>query len=110
MSESDASTDHTPAAADEYRQVELERPIRRGKQSVALVALRRPRAGELRGVALTDVMQMDVAALARVIPRVSDPVLSAAEINALDPADLVQIANEVIGFLLPKQARLDSTG
>lgn len=84
--------------------ITLDTPIKRGDNEITEIALRKPSAGELRGVTLTDLLQMDVAALTKVIPRISDPALTEAEVARMDPADLVQIGGVVAGFLLPKAA------
>lgn len=83
----------------------LDQPIKRGETEITAVELRRPAAGELRGLNLTDLLQMDVVALQRVLPRVSTPALTEAEVAALDPADLLQLGATVAGFLLPKAAK-----
>lgn len=82
----------------------LETPIQRGETLIRDIALRKPKAGELRGVNLTDLLQMDVVAVTKVLPRISDPTLTEAEIASLDPADFLALASEVAGFLLPKSA------
>lgn len=84
--------------------IPLDTPIKRGETEITSISLRRPAAGELRGVNLTDLLQMDVIAVTRVLPRISDPTLTEAEIAQLDPADFTQLASEVAGFLLPKSA------
>lgn len=85
--------------------ITLDSPIVRGEQTIDKVQLRKPAAGELRGVALSDLLQMDVAALQTVLPRITSPILTAHDVAQLDPADLVQLAGGVVGFLLPKAAR-----
>lgn len=82
----------------------LDTPIKRGDNDIAEMTLRKPASGELRGVTLSDLLQMDVAALTKVVPRISDPALSEVEVARMDPADLVQIGGVVAGFLLPKAA------
>lgn len=84
--------------------ITLDTPIKRGDNDIAEISLRKPSAGELRGVTLTDLLQMDVAALTKVVPRISEPPLTEIEIARMDPADLVQIGGVVAGFLLPKAA------
>jgi len=84
--------------------IPLDTPIKRGDNDISAISLRKPSAGELRGVTLTDLLQMDVAALTKVIPRISDPALTEAEVARMDPADLVQLGSAVTGFLLPKSA------
>ena len=88
--------------------ITLDTPIKRGDNDITEIALRKPSAGELRGVTLTDLLQMDVAALTKVIPRISDPALAEAEVARMDPADLVQIGGKVAGFLLQRSARAEA--
>ncbi len=84
--------------------VTLDTPLKRGEQTIRMIELRKPRAGELRGVSLFDLMRMDVAALQTVLPRISTPALTAHDVNQLEPADLFQLAAEVAAFLAPKAA------
>jgi len=83
--------------------VPLDTPIKRGEQTITEITLRKPDSGGLRGVSLTALLQMDVDALTAVVPRISTPTLTAPEVRAMDPADLVQIGGAVAGFLLPKR-------
>lgn len=84
--------------------VTLDTPIQRGETCISAITLRKPKAGELRGVALTDLLQLDVTALQTVLPRISAPMLLKQDVAELDPADLVQLGTKVAGFLLPKAA------
>ncbi len=83
--------------------VELDTPIIRGEQRIARLTLRKPMAGELRGVSLIELMQMEVNALRKVLPRISSPSLTDIEVGRMDPADLVQCGVAVSGFLLQKR-------
>lgn len=85
--------------------VTLDTPIRRGESEITAIELRKPASGELRGLSLTDLLQMDVNALHRVLPRISMPSITEAEAASLDPADLLQLGAKVAGFLLPKAER-----
>lgn len=82
--------------------VALDTPIKRGGQEITRITLRKPSAGELRGLSLTEVLQLDVGSLQRLLPRISDPVLTEHDVAQLDPADLVQLGGVAVGFLLPK--------
>jgi hypothetical protein len=82
--------------------VTLEVPIKRGEQEIKQIRLRRPMGGELRGVSLSDLAQLDVGAIIKVAPRIAIPTLTTADMNSIDPADLMQIGSEILGFLLPK--------
>lgn len=83
-------------------EITLDTPIKRGTTEITKLNLRKPNAGELRGTNLTDLLQMDVIALQRVLPRISDPTLTEQDVAAMDPADLMKCGGKVAGFLLPK--------
>lgn len=85
--------------------VTLDTPITRTGGNITAITLRKPSAGELRGVQLGALMQLDVGALLAVLPRVTQPSLTVQELSTMDPADLLQIGTEVAGFLLPKALR-----
>lgn len=89
--------------------VPLDTPIQRGEQKIESVTLRKPAAGELRGTSLTALLQMDVDALTVVLPRISEPALTQADVRKMDPADLVQLGGTVAGFLLQKGLKPDAS-
>jgi hypothetical protein len=89
--------------------ITLDTPIQRGEQTITSIALRKPASGELRGIALTELLQLDVAALQKVLPRISSPTLTEQDVGRLDPADLVQLGTKVAGFLLPKSAQAEQS-
>jgi hypothetical protein len=89
--------------------VSLDTPIRRGKQEITSVTLRKPNAGELRGIQLAELLNLDVSSLIKVLPRISSPALTAPEAASMDPADLLAIGTKVVGFLLQKQAKTDAS-
>lgn len=85
--------------------ITLDTPVKRGKTEIAQITLRKPSSGELRGIQLAELIQLDVASLIKVIPRLSNPGLTAPEVANLDPADLLAIGGKVVGFLLQKSAK-----
>ena len=89
--------------------VVLDTPIRRGTTSIDSITLRKPNSGELRGVSLADLLQMDVASLIKVVPRISSPTLTAIEVSGMDPADLLALSSKISGFLLQKSAKTDAS-
>ncbi|HFS6024379.1 TPA: phage tail assembly protein [Raoultella ornithinolytica] len=84
--------------------VTLDTPIKRGDATITEIVLRKPQSGALRGTRLQAVMEMDVASMMTVIPRISTPALTPQEMADLDPADLSAMSIEVVFFLLPKSA------
>lgn len=101
---SDSQTAVTPAGTV----ITLDTPLTRGETEITELRLRKPTSGELRGVSLADVLQMQTDALITLIPRLSTPSLTAAEVRQMDPADLVQCGGEIAGFLLTKRAKGES--
>lgn len=89
--------------------IELDIPIERGEQSITHLTLRKPKAGELRGVNLLDLMQMNTNVLTKVLPRITQPSLTEADIGKLDPADLTACAIQVACFLVQKSAKTDAS-
>ncbi|MGL6112682.1 MAG: phage tail assembly protein [Rubrivivax sp.] len=89
--------------------ITLDTPIKRGDTAITEIDLRKPLAGELRGCSLTELLQMDVSALTRLLPRVTQPALTEAEIGRMDPADLLQLGAQVTAFLLPTASRPDAS-
>lgn len=87
--------------------VELDTPILRGETEITSVTVRKPQSGALRGTRLQALLDMDVNALITVLPRITTPALTTAEINEMDPADLVSLSVEVVTFLLKKSVLSD---
>ncbi|GHE20121.1 phage tail assembly protein [Halomonas urumqiensis] len=108
MDENATETQATEQVRTATETVELDTPLQRGKQTVTEIHVRKPKAGSLRGVALADLLQMDVQALTKVLPRITEPALTEPELRAMDPADLVQLGNAVSNFLLPRRMRADA--
>ena len=90
-----------PGVATEV--VELETPLQRGKTLVKEIPIRKPMAGGLRGVSVVDVMSLDVAALSKVLPRITTPALTEGELKTMDIVDLIQLGTALNGFLTPKK-------
>lgn len=78
----------------------LVQPISRGETKITDVALRMPDTGALRGLKLTNVLQMDVNTMQVLIPRISEPALLPDEVAALSPANLLLLSDEVVSFFM----------
>ncbi|QBR32946.1 MULTISPECIES: phage tail assembly protein [Pseudomonas] len=87
----------------------LDTPILRGKNQIDSLTLRKPQSGELRGVHLVDLLNLDVGALLKVLPRITSPSITAPEAAGMDPADLLACGNKVAHFLLQKSVRMDAS-
>lgn len=87
--------------------ITLDSPIKRGDQTIESITLRKPGPGDLRGCNLADLMQMDVNALIKLLPRITEPTLTAHDVISMDTADLLQCGVEITGFLIPKAKQQD---
>ena len=91
-----------------FKTITLDTPLTRGETEITEIQIRKPKVGELRGVSLSQLMQMDVSELTKIMPRITQPTLTAEEIQNMDPADLIQVAIEVAYFLAPKALKTES--
>lgn len=80
----------------------LTRPIERGEGELAKLTIREPGTGDLRGLKLADVLQLDVTALMTLLPRITVEGLTGPEAAKLSPADLARAGGAVVGFFAPE--------
>ena len=93
-----------------FRTVILDSPIQRGETTIETLQLRKPRSGELRGLSLVDLGQLKVDSLTKVLPRITVPPLTEAEVGNMEPADLLACGAEIGSFLLQRSQRMDVLG
>ena len=86
-------------------QHDLETPIQRGEQTIDRITLRKPTVQTLRGLSLGSLVQMDVDSISKLLPRISTPTLTSAEIANLDPADLLALCAGISSFFLTRAQR-----
>jgi|APEBP8051072661_1049379.scaffolds.fasta_scaffold00041_31 Phage tail protein E. len=85
--------------------VVLDEPLTRGDTRISELALRKPNSGELRGLSLVSLTQLDITALITLLPRITSPILTQAEAAQLSPQDLMQLGSEVLGFFMTAAER-----
>jgi len=90
------------AEDNRFHTVELTAPIKRGEATIDTLNVRRPGAGELRSLSLSDLMTSDATALLKLIPRITEPPLTTVEADALDPADFAEIGGVIRGFFMTR--------
>lgn len=88
--------------------VPLKTKLKRGDKEIKQVEVREPVSGELRGLAIVDLVRMEVSALIKVLPRITQPTLTEQEVAALHPADLTALGMEISGFLSPADSAEES--
>lgn len=82
--------------------------IKRGETTIDSITLRRPNARDLAGLTLQGVVRGDVASIQALAPRISSPILTPHEAQALDPSDLMAIAAVVIEQLVVMVGEYDT--
>ena len=87
--------------------VDLEEPIVRGSETIDKLTLRKPHGGELRGLSMMDLARMDATAVAKVLPRITMPPLTAQEVDDLDATDRFALATEIASFFLSAKMRAE---
>jgi hypothetical protein len=72
--------------------------------TIDAVTLARPTVAALKGLQLAMVQVQDVSAICRLLPRITTPALTPAQVESLDPADFAALANRVsLFFMSPEQ-------
>lgn len=98
----------TQDAPKDVTVVTLDAPLLRANgESITHIEIRKPNAGALRGLALSDLLRLQTEAIQTILPRISTPMVLKPEVAKLDPADLVALGTAVVGFLVPKNQRAD---
>lgn len=91
-----AKTFTAPASAT----VTLVEPIARESGPIETLTLRKPKAGELRGLNLQALVTADVNAVLTVLPRICDPFLTDPEVASLSAEDLAELGGTIAGFFM----------
>lgn len=94
------------AIADPNRiPITLETGFMRGVDNIINVTLRKPLAHALRGLSISDVIQQDVNALIKLVPRISEPPMTEPEVASLEAQDILKIGMAVMGFFADKEKK-----
>ena len=105
LKQKDAATPPALPTNPDIETVEFDNPIVRGSLTITEVNINKPKTGALRGLALTDVLKLDVDTIIKLVPRVSTPPLTEPEVANLDTVDFLRISTAVVGFFASKDQR-----
>lgn len=89
--------------------VRLDEPVKLGGADVVEFTVTAPRAGQLRGVKVAEILMMDASAHIRLIPRIAKPILTEADVAALSAADLTAFMSAIVPFFATK-AQMEAMG
>ena len=87
--------------------IELDADIQIGGEHLEKLDIRKPNAQALSGIKIADLLQGDVNAVLKVLPRVSTPTLTQQQAQHLEPCDIAQIGGALMLFLQPKSQRAE---
>ena len=66
--------------------------------AITEVEVRKPFAGEMRGLSFSNIMELDVDSMVTLIPRISD--LTERQMINLDPVNMAPLFTAVVGFFV----------
>lgn len=91
----------------EVQTVQLDAEIKMGDQTITELEVRKPNTQALSGVKIADLLQGDVNAICKVLPRVTTPTLTPSQVQQLEVSDIAQIGGALMLFLQPKSQRAE---
>jgi len=87
-------------------EIKLSTPIKHAGADLTVITLRPPAtAGELKGVKVLDVLQLDTTAHANLFPRINTDGLTQEHFWGLPPVDMMAIQTAVVGFFVAEDTR-----
>ena len=82
--------------------ITLNKPIKRGEKEIGEIDLREPSAGELRGVSLGELSQLNTDAVLKLLPRLTLPAITENEADDMPVSDLMKFASAIYDMLQGK--------
>lgn len=89
--------------------ITFDTPIDQAGTKIKEVKLRKPKAGELRGMKLRDVLSMDVTSMIQLLPRITEPALAPATVDEMELNDFTTLSVVVTSFFA-KKSQLETAG
>jgi hypothetical protein len=88
-----------------FTPINFEEGFKRGEDNVLELKLRRPMAGDLRGLSAIDVIRQEYAAVEKLAPRITLPPMTAQDVASLSPADFMELGSGIADFFMSRQSR-----
>jgi hypothetical protein len=89
----------TPAAS---QTITLDFPIKRGETEIKSITINRPKALQLMGLAYRDLISTQISAYVELLPRITMPPLTSAEVEELEAPDVAEIVGVIRDFFMTK--------
>lgn len=109
--EGDADADEDEDEEEKVKNglIELSRPLTIGEEEIASFTIRKPGAGEMRGLSLGRILKLDYRAVVTMLPRISSPRITKGLAAKMSAADFLSAGAEIVSFLLPKESTGSAT-
>lgn len=78
----------------------LQHPIQREGGPIAALTLRKPKAGQLRGLNIQSLMVGDVTSVMTLLPRIASPIITPHEAAQLEAEDIAEAAGTIMLFFM----------
>lgn len=91
------------------KNVPLVEPITRGETKISEFSLRKPVAGELRGLQIATLQMGDINAVIKLVPRISNPLITEQEVATLGSEDIAEVSEVISGFFSTSAMRAFQT-
>lgn len=86
--------------ANGHATVKLAGALMIGDEAVPEITIRKPVSGDLRGIKLVQLLEMDVDTVGTVLERVTQPPLNKLTFYQLEAPDLANLSTALVGFFL----------
>lgn len=83
--------------------IPLDEPLERAGGTLDTLRFRKPVSGDLRGMSIAKLGQLDYDEQRKLLPRISLDALIAEEVDKLSVADQLEISGALTDFLVPKR-------
>lgn len=80
--------------------ITLEQGVKLGENTITEITITKPLVSHLKGVSLKNLMDMQTDEITKIIPRVTTPSLPPHALDSMDFTEFMQVASEVLGFLM----------
>lgn len=90
-------------------EIELTAPVTRKGGDIKAVRIRKPHGGELRGLEMSAIIRGQYDQTAVCLSRCTQPALTVAEIDQLDPFDLGALSGTLSGFFMTRPSTATTT-
>lgn len=91
----------------DFKTVDLETPLSRDGGDVDKLQLRRPVSGDLRGVSMAKLGELQVDEVRKVLPRICSPTITVEEFDQIDSADQLELCLTLSDFLFTKRRKAE---